>query len=167
MSQAEAETQSPPWARWWKELQDDRGARAELRRCATVSEAVFCKGFHRLKRMLGGEKLNDFEVRRLGLIAAVLSHIEVDSGDSSRGAVGAAMAATANDRPIVSDARFRQLLRTPEIEFDERLPDLVRVLRQMSRRAPVNRLADDLRRWTDRTRRNWALGYYEKVPQLK
>lgn len=163
MSQAEKKGQASRWVEWWKELRDDRGARAELRRCSTVTEAVFCRGFHRLKRMMGGDDLSDFELRTLGLIAVVLSHVEIDSGEPASTAVGAAMAASAGDRPIVSDARFRQLLRTPPSGFDERLPDLVRVLRQMGRRAPVDRLAEDLRRWNDRTRRDWALGYYERV----
>ncbi len=154
------------WVRWWKELQDDRGARAELRRCATVSEAVFCKGFHGLRRLLKGEDART-DVRRIALLAAILSHIEVDSKESSRMAMGAAMAAPVGDRPLVSDVRFRHLLRTPGSDFDERLPDLVRVLRQMGRRAPVHRLAEDLWWWSDGTRRDWALGYYEQVSKLK
>ncbi|HWV39782.1 MAG TPA: type I-E CRISPR-associated protein Cse2/CasB [Vulgatibacter sp.] len=163
MSQTDEKKKESPWVEWWKELREDRGARAELRRCSTVSEAVFCKGFHRLKKMKGGEKPNDFQLRTLALIAVVLSHVEIDTEEDGPKSMGAAMAGPEADRPIVSDVRFRQILRTPPGSFDERLPDLVRVLRQMKRRAPVDRLAEDLQRWGDKIRRQWAVDYYERV----
>lgn len=59
---------------WWHQLQDDRGARAELRRCKSVDEVVMTAAFQRLcfRMHPAFEKQPD----RLAAIAGLLSHIE-------------------------------------------------------------------------------------------
>jgi CRISPR system Cascade subunit CasB len=105
------------------------------------------------------------ELRNLGLIAAVLSHVDVD--DPAGGSLAKQMATPQGDKAIVSDVRFRQLLRSDAGEVDERLVALVRVLRQLGGRASVHQLATDLSWWNERTKRKWALDYYEHAPQSK
>jgi CRISPR system Cascade subunit CasB len=150
------------WRKWWSLLQRDRGGRAELARCGTASEAAFCAPFHLLRRMTGNP-VKEIELKNLGLIAAVLSH--VDSDDPSGGSLAKQMATPHGDKAVVSDVRFRQLLRSDANDLDERLVALVRVLRQLGGKASVDRLATDLSWWNERTKRQWALDYYEHAPQ--
>lgn len=149
-----AQTKPDAWKRWWLELQNDRGGRAELRRCATVTEAAFCAPYHLLRRMRG-DPTDHWELARLGLIAVVLAHVDEDAPGTSFAKL---LAEPKGDKAVVSDARFRQLLRTDDL--DERLGDLVRVVRQTNRRAPVEKLAKDLWFWGERAKRQWALDYY-------
>ena len=37
---------------WWQSLDDNRGDRAELRRCGTLAEVVFTPAYHRLRQRL-------------------------------------------------------------------------------------------------------------------
>jgi CRISPR system Cascade subunit CasB len=152
------------WRKWWSLLQQDRGGRAELARCGTVTEAAFCAPFHLLRRMKGNP-VAEIELKTLGLIAAVLSHVDTD--DPSCGSLAKQMASSQGDKAVVSDARFRQILRSDTSELDERLVALIRVLRQLGGRVSVDRLATDLSWWNERTKRHWALDYYEHVPQPK
>lgn len=152
------------WRTWWNRLQQDRGGRADLARCGTVSEAAFCASFHLLRRMRGNPQA-EIELRKLGLIAAVLSH--VDSDDPGSCSLAKQMATPQGDKAAVSDVRFRQLLRTDADELDEQLIALVRVLRQLGGKVSVDQLATDLWWWNDKTKRRWALDYYEHAPQLK
>lgn len=155
------EKQQSTWSAWWERLKKDRGARAELRRCGSVAEVAFCPAFHELRRLRGNPS-GERDLSRLGLIAGVLAHVEQDAGSVSFAAL---LADPKGDKALVSDARFRQLLRADEAQFDERLTELVRVIHQLNRRAPVDRLARDLWWWNDRTRRQWALDYYERAPK--
>lgn len=149
---------APIWRQWWETLQRDRAGRAELRRCSSISEAAFCAPYHLLRRMKGNPE-GEFDLKRLGLIAAVLAHVTEDL--SEKVSLGGLMATPQGEKPVVSDQRFRRLLRADAAEFDERLRDLFRVLHQLGGRAPIDRLANDLWWWNDRTRRQWALDYYE------
>ena len=147
------------WMQWWKELQENRAGRAELRRCGTVVEAAFCGPFHHLRYLMKnpvGRKLN-----HIGLIVAVLAHVDEDAPNDK--SLAASMAQLEGEKAIVSDSRFRQILRCGDDDFDELLRDLVRVLRQLNGRAPIKQLGEDLWWWTDRTRRQWAIDYYERA----
>lgn len=145
------------WLAWWSRLQEDRGGRAELARCGTVRDAAFCAPFH-LLRWMNGNPTDDFELKKIGLIAAVLSH--VNAHDPNCGSLAHQMAE--GDKAIVSDSRFRQLLRSESGDFDDRLVAMVRVLRQLGRKVDVERLAKDLWWWNEKTKRAWALEYYEQ-----
>lgn len=164
MTTSETSSERPPsvWRTWWERLQQDRGGRAELARCGTVTEAAFCAPFHLLRRMKGNPHA-EIELKNLGLIAAVLSHIDVD--DPGSGSLAKQMAMPQGDKAVVSDVRFRQILRSDASELDERLVALVRVLRQLGGKTSVHQLAKDLSWWNERTKRKWALDYYEHAPQ--
>ncbi|MBI5510182.1 MAG: type I-E CRISPR-associated protein Cse2/CasB [Deltaproteobacteria bacterium] len=162
MSDPESARQPSIWQSWWKQLQENRGGRAELARCGTVAEAAFCAPFHLLRRRKGNPQA-EIELNKLGLIAAVLAHVDKDDPDA--GSLGKQMAAPQGDKAVVSDVRFRHLLRSNTTDWDERLVALVRVLRQLGGRASVDRLATDLWWWNDKTKQRWALDYYEAQPE--
>jgi CRISPR type I-E-associated protein CasB/Cse2 len=123
-----------------------------------VVEAAFVEPYHRLRRMMGNPN-GEMELKRLGLIAVVLAHVDRDAPNDKSFAETMADGA----KPIVSDVRFRQILRYRSQETDELLRDLVRVLRQVRGNAPIEKLAKDLWWWSDQTRLRWALEYYDKA----
>lgn len=150
------ESRSTVW-RWWKDLDEDRAGRAELRRCGTVSDVAFVPAYHRLLRRLGS-RLALSDARRVAAIAAVLSHVETEP--ASGGSLARQMGSKVGDKgPAVSDARFRHLIRSEDPE--ELLRELVRVVRQLGRVAAVDALFKDLMRWDEETRMRWARDYYE------
>lgn len=160
MSTEEKDKVESAWIRWWKALQEDRGGRAELRRCGTIEEAAFCEPFHLLRRMRGDPE-KPWDLRRLGLIASVLAHVEEDAaGERS---LAALMAEPDGDKAVVSDSRFRKILRCGDQDLDELLRDLIRVLQQVKGRAPVDRLGEDLWWWNEGIRRTWAIHYFERA----
>ncbi len=158
------EDHSSIW-RWWKSLSDeDRAGRAELRRCATVAEVAFTAPYHRLLRWLGS-RLKEGDARRVAAIAAVLAHVESEPGDGGSMAKRMGKPKGEGQASIVSDARFRHLVRNEDP--DEMLRELVRVVRQLDREAPVEALFRDLMSWDERTRMRWARDYYEAAPSAK
>lgn len=154
-----SEPRSTVW-RWWKNLDDDRAGRAELRRCGTVSEVAFTPAYHRLLRWLGS-RLGEGDARKVAAIAAVLAHVEQEPADGA--GLARQMGAHASDRgPVVSDVRFRHLIRSEEP--GELMRELVRIVRQLGRTAAVDTLFKDLMRWDEATRMRWARDYYEAAP---
>lgn len=158
---AEAEPASSVW-RWWRSLLDeDRGGRAELRRCGTVAEVAFTAAYHRLLLRLGS-RLSEGDAKRVAVAAAVLAHVEAEPQSPASLARQMARPNADADRPAVSDARFRHLVRNEDP--DEMLRELVRAIRQLDRTASVDALFRDLVRWDERTRLRWARDYYEALP---
>jgi CRISPR type I-E-associated protein CasB/Cse2 len=162
MEAAEAE-RSAVWA-WWKGLGEDRAGRAELRRSASVEEVAFTAPYHRLLRALGS-RLGEGDARRVAAAAAVLAHVESEPTGratlarlmgSPRGGEGSA---------VVSDARFRHLIRSEDPE--DLMRELIRAVRQAGRVAAVEPLFRDLMRWDEATRIRWARDYYEAAPSPK
>ncbi len=161
---ATTEEHSSVW-RWWKSLCDeDRAGRAELRRCATVGEVAFTSPYHRLLRWLGS-RLKEGDARRVAAIAAALAHVESEPDDGASFAKRMARPKGDGQASVVSDARFRHLLRNEDA--DEMMRELVRVIRQLDRKASVEPLFRDLMCWDERTRMRWARDYYEAAPAKK
>jgi CRISPR system Cascade subunit CasB len=152
------EPRSTAW-RWWKSLgEEDRAGRAELRRCATVAEVAFTAPYHRLLQRLGS-RLGGGDARRVALLAAVLAHVEDEPAGLA--SLPRRMGTPKSERqgPVVSDARFRHLLRNQEP--DDLLREVVRVVRQLDRTAAVDALFRDLMKWDEPTRMRWAREFYE------
>jgi CRISPR system Cascade subunit CasB len=153
------EPRSTVW-RWWKSLDEDRAGRAELRRCGSVGEVAFTGAYHRLLRWLGS-RLGDGDARRVAAVAAVLAHVDREPEDGA--SVARRMGThTGAGGPLVSDARFRHLLRSEDPE--ELMRELIRVVRQLGRSASIDALFRDLMRWDEGTRMRWARDYYEAAP---
>ena len=152
------EPRSTAW-RWWKSLgEDDRAGRAELRRCGTVTEVAFTAPYHRLLQRLGS-RLGEGDARRVALLAAVLAHVEAEPAGLASLAKRMGTPKGEGQGPVISDARFRHLLRSQEP--DELLREVVRVVRQLDRNAAVDPLFRDLMRWDEPTRMRWAREFYE------
>lgn len=150
---------------WWRETisdqdQDkdkprDRGARAQLKRCADPTEVFFCPAFHDLARRLMAWSPRQKET--VAVIAGVLAHVKKDPADGCRFAVQ--MGAQKGTRAIVHGLRFRRLIQIKERE--DLFKSLIRIVRLLDGTANVADLADSIYYWGDARRRDWACDYYD------
>ncbi len=146
--------------RWWEEeLQKNRGARAELRRCASVDEiamtAVFARLCHSLRGHFEGERgWQD----RLAAIAGLLAHLRsLEPGKTLPEQMAGRKPGGA---PVVSELRFRRLLLPNRNEL---YPSLVRILRMLDRKAHLPSLAHDIYYWGKPVKKDWAYTYFPEV----
>lgn len=143
---------------WWEDLDKNRGERADLRRCKMPEEVIFVPAYHRLRKALSAYgEIND---QALCLVAGILSHIREHDG-SEKFAAQLARKPAGKDSPLMSDLRFRKFLsiRDPITLFRES----IRAVRLLDGIANIPDLARGLYWWTQKTRNQWALDYYEKI----
>lgn len=161
---------------WWRitiyDTEGNRAARAQLRRCTTVVDALCIPAAIGLARRLGRIpgiaapqwKQNAFE--RVLALAIVLSHVRHDNGIGLLRALGwgrfpdeGKAVDAAQARPILSELRFKRLL---QCESDD---DLIRTFTRLvslaGNEADVAELARVFLHWDDdRTKRDVALTYF-------
>ncbi len=137
---------------WWTALQKDPGERAELRRCHTLNEAVLTPAYQRLrialiKTLQGNEE-------GLAAVAGLLAHVKSPQFQP----IARQMAEKKNDKPVVSESRFRRLLKAKDQR--ELFIAMKRVLHLLDGNADLYTLAQAAYFWNERTRRDWANDYY-------
>ena len=146
---------------WWvtciaAETGAARQARAELRRAASVTDALGVSATHELNRRLVSAGYDLRKRRdgpdRLALIAVALAQVTEDLGPSAAQRFGA------GDPKALSGLRFNALIRAKEPR--QLLRPLARALRLIKGGANVRRLAADLYWWIDATRTNWCFDYH-------
>lgn len=146
--------------KWWKELDDHRGWRAELRRCHTLDEVMHTLAFqaYARPRLLGsGVRGND---EQLAAVAGLLAHIRDHAPEHKSFAAQMATSDSAGGRPPVSEIRFRRLLRK------ESRAALYKPLRRVlyilgtPPRTNIYEVAQDVIYWGDTVRRRWVEDYY-------
>ena len=145
-------------AAWWLALNDNRGDRAELRRCTTLAEVAFSPAYHRLRLAVGrfGAPNDD----GLALVAGLSARVKSDITDSS---FAEQMATGKTDGSArVSGLRFRRLLKAKEP--DELFTAMGRVVALLGSSVNLQSLAKSVYYWNDRTRKQWAFEYYSKSP---
>jgi len=142
---------------WWARLQDDRGARAELRRCKSVADVAMTAAFARLCHAMRDHFQDERGWQdRLAAIAGLSSHLRTQMPGRTlpeRMAEGSP--------PTVSELRFRRLLQR---ERDDLYPALVRVLRMLGYSADLHSLANDIYYWGDGVKKRWAYAYFPNIP---
>jgi CRISPR system Cascade subunit CasB len=148
-------------AAWWQVLNDNRGDRAELRRCATLAEVAFTSAYHRIRLTLG--KLGAVNADALALVAGLAARVKTNiEGDTL-----AQQMATGkpNGSACVSGLRFRRLLKTKEP--DELFTAMGRIVALLNGSVNLQSLARSVYLWNDRytdIRKEWAFEYYSKSP---
>ena len=144
--------------RWWQELAEDTGGRAALRRAPDITAVVMLPAFQRLQRRLLAagwpdrprqDGLND----RLAAAAGLLAHVR----EASEMSLPAAMSQSDNDKPRVSEMRFKRLLEAPDV--DTLFVGLRRALPLLQHRCDPLALATDVVNWGDGVRKRWAYAY--------
>lgn len=148
-----------PWGeivlRWWRNLDDDTGGRAALRRASDLTAVVMSPAYQRLYRRLRAAGWPDapWQNDRLAAAAGLLVHVrELDERS-----LPVAMSQRDGDKPCVSPLRFRRLLESPDV--DTLFTGLRRTLPLLQHQANPLALATDVVGWGDRVQKRWAYEY--------
>ena len=143
--------------RWWIGLEDDRGARAELRRAHDLTAVALTGAYQRFyQQMLNvgwSDEGDSFINERLAAIAGLLAHIKHHDEDQLK----IAKIMSEGERPPFSELRFCRLLESPT--FDDVFIGLRRALPIINGRANIHQLANDLLFWGDKVKKEWAYTY--------
>ena len=144
--------------KWWLELEDDRASRAVLRRCATLDAVTLSDAYQRFYRYMLAcnawpADAENWQKDKLAAIAALLAHVKAE--DTQR--LPIKMSELSGDRPLVSEMRFRDLLKidTPEDLY----MSLRRTLPLIDNKANIYQLANDVCFWGDKIKKEWAYSY--------
>ncbi len=133
-----------------------RRARAELRRAASVTDALGVSATHELNRRLlrAGHDLRQRSdgPDQLALIAVALAQVAQDQRETAAQRFGA------GEPKALSGVRFNALIRAKEPR--RLMRPLVRALQVAKGSANVRRLAADLYWWNDKTRTVWCFDYH-------
>ena len=149
---------------WWIGLDEDRASRAVLRRCASVDEVTLSDAYQRFYRYMLAcnawpADAANWQNDKLAAIAGLLALVKTE--DTQR--LPIKMSELTGDRPLVSELRFRSLLK---IEFaDDLFVSLRRTLPLIKNKANIYQLANDVYYWGDKTRKEWAYSYAWPVKQ--
>lgn len=149
---------------WWQGLEEDRASRAMLRRCATLDEVALCPAYQRLYRYLMAARAWPADAAlwqndKLAAIAGLLAHVKTD--DTQR--LSVKMSEASGDKPLVSELRFRDLLKVDST--DDLFISLRRALPLVGHQASIHQLATDVFWWNDNTKKQWAYSYRWPVKQ--
>lgn len=143
---------------WWHALDDNRGDRAELRRCSNLAEVAFTPAFHLLRFSL--MKYGWVNSDALALVAGLAARVKSDIPGK---ALAAQMATGKSDGSArVSGLRFRRLLKVKGRE--ELYSAMTRILALLGGSVNLQNLAESVYYWNDRTRKKWAFEYYSQSP---
>lgn len=162
---------------WWSKLahptKGDPGTFARLRRARSPAEALCVRAAVSLARRLGGGRRDapDWRVRASVDLARVLARIKthdpqkhpMQAAGWKRFAGERRESDAGEDRPVLSEARFKRLLQTGEGE--EKVVAFTRLIALLDGVVRVDVLAADFLSWNhpewgDRVRERWAFLYY-------
>lgn len=148
---------------WWEKIQkpEKAGLRAELRRARNPDAVAMKREYLFLyKDIVKADIPEPIKVKlrdRLPLIVGILSHVK-KYNDLAVAATMSSNSKPGSDRPLVSDLRFRRLMKT---EDEESLYiSMIRMVRMMDGKVNVKDLSESLFFWNDMTRKKWASQYY-------
>lgn len=145
-------------AAWWLALNENRGDRAELRRCSTLAEVAFTPAYHRLRLDL--IKFGAVNADSLAMVAGLAARVKSNLVGNT---LAEQMATGKSDGSArVSGLRFRRLLKVKERE--NLFTAMGRVIALLGGAVNLQSLADSVYYWNDRTRKQWAFEYYTKSP---
>jgi CRISPR system Cascade subunit CasB len=140
---------------WWRELQNNSGARVELRRCRDFPQVLLVPEFHRLcNRMRPYMNRPSGWEPQLAAVAGLLAHVK------QSGSRGLAEQMAEGDSPKVSQLRFRRFLQR---ERDDLYPAMIRLIHMLGDTANVLDLASVVFFWGEKTRQRLAFTYFPKV----
>lgn len=146
---------------WWEGLENDRASRAELRRADSILAITMSSAYRRIYRSLcylgwEQEMNTPWYQDRLALAVGILAHIKHHQTNTP---FAKAMSHVSNDKPVVSELRFKRLLESPDLA--SLLTGLRRILPLLSEsNAPdILLLANDILYWGDAVKKRWSYAY--------
>ncbi len=106
--------------KWWEELEDRRGNRAELRRVKSPAEVVFSPAYHWLY-----QQLPHLNKEAIASLAGLCAHVKENRSEMKV----AEQMATGDKKAVVSGLRFRRLLAVND--RDELYRTMIRIIRML------------------------------------
>ena len=145
---------------WWEGPEEDRGSRAELRRCKDPIQVIMTPVFHRQlqqwRPLFDGQRSYE---NRLAQMVGLVAHVKDHQPSNS---IAIQMAQVRNGKPTVSEYRFRRLIQR---DREDLYSAMIRVLRLLGGRADILSIAESVYFWGDDMRKKWAYAYYENLPE--
>lgn len=135
---------------WWRWLDDNRGCRAQLRRCNTLDQILPQSAFHRLCWKLPWWEKHD--LMGLVVVGGLLSHVTDSSTFSFPVQMG--QCKEGGDKPRLSELRFQQLLSSEN--HDEMFERTRRAIDLLGRSANILSLADGIFHWSKEQRDRYS-----------
>lgn len=141
--------------RWWQGLENDKGARAELRRAHDLTAVALTTAYQRFYRQALNsgwpEYAAPWQNERLSAIVGLLAHVKSNDGRKLADIM------SEGERPAFSVLRFRRLLEAPTL--DDMFLSLRRALPIIGHQANVHQIANDVLHWGDKIKKEWAYAY--------
>lgn len=148
--------------KWWASLQEDKGARAELRKCHELPEVFMQSSFHRLYNSF--KNFGDVNEEGLATVAGLLSNIK----DNNSLNIASQMARDINgqentkeEKAVIKGLRFRRILKIQN--HSELFPVMIRIIKHLKGLVNITDLANSAYYWNDSTKKTWAFKYYEHI----
>lgn len=157
--------------KWLKQLSDNHGDRASIRRCDRAEQVAFQPAFVRFYASELGSLVGDQRggAMRMAAICGLASHLRFDDPKDAlrpQQPLARQMASPkqVGGGPRISELRFRRLL---QYERGELYRALLRVIRALDGRVNACDLADSVYYWGDSVRKRWAFDYFPNVKTEK
>lgn len=142
--------------KWWEDLQERNGDRAELRRAETVSDVILLPAFQRAcLRLKPFFQYEENWESRLAAVLGLLAHVRHINPEQSLAIQ------MAGNPPVVSELRFRRLIQRDRADL---YVSMIRVLRMLGNKANLHDLAKSVYFWNDKVKRDWAFDYFPNTP---
>ncbi|WP_319764149.1 type I-E CRISPR-associated protein Cse2/CasB [Maridesulfovibrio sp.] len=145
---------------WHKDLQENRGERARLRREKSPLDVYISEDFRRgIVNILYQEnfEFNESDLGRLALPLGLISHIKI-LDDSAHFAM--LFAKSDKGSAYMKDVRFRKMLSIAEGDQEALYVMMLRMIKLMGCKAGLKGLLEGGCYWNDYSRRRWAEQYY-------
>jgi CRISPR system Cascade subunit CasB len=156
---------------WWRQLENDKGERAALRRAACLTEVMLSPGYMRLLRLLRGKDYaidaHNLPLAKIAAIAGLAARIKESAIDGLAKRMGTPK--PGGTTPTFSELRLRRILACDDIE--ELFTLLRRALALLDDKANLPDLAAIVWNWSPLDekrpfdpRRQLAYDYYDAAP---
>lgn len=143
---------------WWEGLLKEKGNRAMLRRCGSLTNVMFVPAYHKLRlTLMRFDRKNDIA---LACVAGLLAHVSSNIADQPTGKL-MVKPKEKGGNPRVSELRFRRLIQCKDHE--DLFGSMIRIIRLIDGAVAVTDLARDVYWWGDQTRKQWAFDYYSNL----
>ncbi|MBK8397652.1 MAG: type I-E CRISPR-associated protein Cse2/CasB [Leptospiraceae bacterium] len=141
---------------WWESLNQNKGAKADLRKCTEPNETIYIPQTHALITALSKLDNSNIFKDRIGAVCGLVAHVKEPNFQYR---IAQQMSAkSGSDKAVLSDLRFRRIIQCGNLQ--ELYPYLIRVIRLLDGRVNIYSLAESVYYWGDHTKKNWAYDYY-------
>lgn len=130
---------------WWALLKNNPGWRAELRRAENPADVLLTQGFRQLCFDLAGWWTLEPRLLGLAAVAGILSHVETNDESCSFAARCALPGEKNRDKPVMSELRFSQLIKSRTL--DELFIRMIRAIKLTGKKTNVVSVADTVFHW--------------------